>query len=104
MVGQRNAGGGGQRDTLVGRAKQHVKLAAAIDNGLCITTPQPSQVFTGIEQPGVEEVGAGAARFQGELTKAQYAGADGEIDKVVLVVFHMQSRVVTAGRDRYHTR
>ena len=59
-----------------------------LDNGLRVTATQPCQVFSGVEQAGVEEIRTGPAGFQGKITEAQHACANGEVDKIMLVVFH----------------
>lgn len=46
-----------ERDTLVGRAENHVELNAAADQGLCIELRKPAQFGAIIEQAGIEEVG-----------------------------------------------
>jgi exodeoxyribonuclease-3 len=104
VVGQRDAGCGRQRYTLVGGAEKDIECHAAVDDSLSIEPSQSRQVCTGIEQAGIEKIGTGSTGFQGELAEAQDVGADGKLNKVALVIFHGQLQVVIAGRGGYHTR
>lgn len=61
-----------KRDTLVGRAEQHIERDLAVDDGCGIATAQFGQGGTGVEQAGIEEIRAGTPRFQGEFTETQY--------------------------------
>src|SRR6185312_14518845 len=52
---------------------------AAGDQRICIELREPTQLGTVVEQAGVEEVGAQAARLGLELAKAQHARIDREL-------------------------
>ena len=103
VLGQGDAGRCSQRNALVGRAKQDIKIDGTVDNGLCITAAKVCQVFTGIEQAGIEKVRAGAPGFQCEFTETQYTGMDGEVDKFALVVFHIPGDVFNPARSLSYT-
>ncbi|MNT66744.1 hypothetical protein D3C72_2048290 [compost metagenome] len=49
---------GGQRDTFVGRAKDHIKLHTADHDGFCIKFRQTGHLGTVIEQASVKEIRA----------------------------------------------
>src|SRR5690554_4002012 len=59
-VSQGNRGRCGQRNSLVGGPEDRVDvLGSIVDQCLGIVASQPGQTAAGIEQPGIEEVGAG---------------------------------------------
>ena len=97
-----HGGRGTQRDALVGRAEQHIKAHTAVDDGIGIVLAQFGQQAAGIEQAGIEEVGADTARFEGELTKAQYIGFDGKINKFFLVILHGPGLQIGSGSGMIH--
>ena len=88
LVRQGHGSGRRQRNTLVGRAEQHVERDLAVDDGCGIAPPQFGQCRTGVEQAGIEEIRAGTPRFQGEFTETQYPAIDGKTDKVALIRLH----------------
>ena len=91
VIGQRDAGGCGERDALVGRAEQYIESDIAVDDRLRVAAAQSCEVLAGVEQTGIEEIRADAAGFQGEIAEAQHPGVDGELDEIRLVVFHGNS-------------
>jgi hypothetical protein len=70
-----------ERDTLVGRAENHVELNAAADQGLCIELRKPAQFGAIIEQAGIEEVGGHASGLGLELSETQGPGLHRKLDK-----------------------
>ena len=88
---QLHGGGRGDGDPLVGRSEQHVIGDAGIHQGGGIEAAQLGQITAGVEQTGIEEIGALATRFQGEFAKLQYLLAQGKLDKLALVGFHAWS-------------
>ena len=91
LLHQLHRGGRGDGDPLVGRAKQHVEFDAGIHQGGGIEAAEAGQIAAAVEQAGVEEVGALAAGFQGELTEFENLFLQGELDKLTLVGFHSGS-------------
>ena len=85
MIGQRHGGGRRQRDALVGRAEQHVRLEPAMRDGLGIEAAQARQRTAALEQTGVEEIGADPPGLEGEFTELEHAFVDGELDELPLV-------------------
>lgn len=88
MFGQRDGGGGGDRNAFIRRAEQQIEVNAGIYQRFSIKTPQQRKVAPGIEQAGVEEIWAGTAGFQGELAEFQYLLVKRKLDKLALVGFH----------------
>ena len=88
MVGQRHGCGGGDGNTLVGRAEQQVEGDAGIHQGIGIKAAQFGQIAAGVKEAGVEEIRALAARLQRELTKTQHLAFNGKINKGLLIGFH----------------
>src|SRR5690606_16169536 len=82
VAGQCHGGGGGQRNTLVGGAEQHVERHARIQQRLGIELRQPADRCAAIEKACIEEVGAGAAGLHLETAEAQHALVEGKTDKV----------------------
>lgn len=91
MFSQRHGRRRRQRNALVGRAEQNVEADTALDDRRCVETPQLSQRGTGVEQPGIEEVRAGAPGLEGELTKAQNASINGKTNEIALIRLHEKS-------------
>src|SRR5690606_10159147 len=81
-------GGGGQGNALIGGAENDVIIQAAAAECRGVGAAELHQVVTGIEQPGIEKIRAGATGFQGELAKTKDVPADGKFDKIVLIVVH----------------
>ena len=103
VIGQRNAGSRCQRNTFIGGAEQDVERCARVNNGLRIEAAQSGQMSAAVKQTGIEEVGADAARFERELSKAQYTDLDGELQNFFFVRVHdiqlwLKSRGMIHGR------
>ena len=88
VVGEGDGRGRGQGNTLVGGAQEHVEVDAGIDDPLRVAAAQGRQRRTGGEGAGIEEIGAAAARLEGEFTEAQYVVAPRELDESALVILH----------------
>ena len=86
--GQRDRKRGCQRDTLVGRPEQHVEAQAGGVEGIGITLAQHFERGAGVEQPGIEEIGTGAAGLEGELAKTQDLPVQRQVQEAALVRFH----------------
>ena len=54
MLGQRHGRGRRQRNTLVGRAEQHVEIDATVNDGRRVEAPQLSQCQAAVEQAAQE--------------------------------------------------
>ncbi|MCY1183503.1 hypothetical protein D9M68_526640 [compost metagenome] len=59
MLGQRHGSGSRQRNSLVGRAEQHIEWNATVDHSGRIESAELGQGKTAVEQAGIEEIGAG---------------------------------------------
>ena len=92
MLIQGYRGGSGQRDALVGRAKQGIEGDPGVLDGGGVEAAQAGQMLAGIEQPGIEEIGADPPGLEGELTKAKYLILDGELDELPFVILHDDPR------------
>src|SRR5690606_10695308 len=77
---------GRQRDALVGGAEQQVEPDAGGVDRVRVTGGEPGQGGARVEASGIEEVGAGAPRLEGELAKAQRVGAKREVEEAGAVV------------------
>ena len=64
--------GRAQRDAFVRRAKNHVELDAAGHQSFCIELRESAEFGAIVKQARVEKVGAHAAGFGFEFTKAQH--------------------------------
>ena len=91
LLGQRHGRRCRQRDALVGGAKQHIEDNAALDYRCGVEAPQLGQRQTTVEQPGIEEVRAGAPGLEGEGTKAQDSTLDGKTNELALVSLHEEN-------------
>src|SRR5690625_6693110 len=81
-AGQAQRGGRRQRYALVGRAKQHVKLQAAVDDGMRVAACQAINGPSCGKQAGVEKIRALTPRFQGEVSKAQRLALNAQLQKL----------------------
>ena len=87
-VRQGDGGGARQGDFFLGRAVQHVEDQSRVQDGLGVEAAQACQFVTGVEQTGIEEIGAGAPGLEGEPAEAQDVGGDGEVEKFLLIWLH----------------
>src|SRR5215218_2037946 len=71
-----------ERDALVGRPEQHVERHARGSRRMRIKATERGDGATGIEQTGIEEIGTRTTGFKCELTEAQYAEFETELDEV----------------------
>jgi hypothetical protein len=93
VLGQRHRGGGGERNSLVGRAEQHVELKARARERGGVALAEHGDGFAVIEQPRIEEVRALATGLQLEIAEAQRAARQGEVDEGSLVLLHVPTSV-----------
>jgi len=101
LFGQRDGGGRGQRDALVGRAEQHVDLDPGIDERGGVGAAQSCQCGARIDPAHVEEVRTQPAGLERELAEAQHLPAQGQFDEVALVVVHGRLAGMAAVRAWY---
>src|SRR4249919_392517 len=78
--------GGGERDALVGGPEQQVEAHAVRLDRIGIAAGELCQQGTGVEESGVEEIGAAAAGLEGEVTKTQRVRAQGELEEAGAVI------------------
>ncbi len=108
VIRQGDRRGSGQRDALVGGPEKHIELDTRSDDGLGVTTPQLRQGLPGAEQTGIEEIGAAATGFEGEITETQRLHLQRQGHKLLLISFHQGSTepgiVFSGGKVVYHTR
>jgi hypothetical protein len=88
VLGQRGRGQRGERNALVGRPEQHVELDAGVGDRSRVVATEPRCGIPRVKQTGVEKVGADTARLQRELTEAQHAEFERELNKFTFVGLH----------------
>src|SRR5690606_33160834 len=82
-------------------------LYARLADGRAIAAADEGQGLAGIEQPGVEKIGALAAGLQRELAEAEDPAADDEVEELFLVIEHaagfqpVGSQLRHTGESRY---
>ncbi len=84
---------GGERNALVGGTEEHVERDAGADDGCRVAASEHQGGLTVAEQPGVEEIGTLATRFEPELAEAQGIARQRELDEVELVLVHQGNPV-----------
>src|SRR6478609_3947388 len=88
MIGQGNSCCGCQRNPFVRRAKNNIKIYVGVFDGSRIITAKLCEGATSLKAASIKKVGTGAARLEGELTKAKGLVFNRQLDKVVLVFLH----------------
>src|SRR5690606_37694901 len=89
-VSQRDRRGRGERNALVGRAEEQIDvLRAIVYQCLGIIAAQPGQAVAGVEQAGIEEVGALAAGLEGKFAEAQHVAIQREANEFPLILVHL---------------
>ena len=83
-LGQRDGGGHGDRNALVGGAEQHVEFEARGSDGVGVEAAEFGQLRTAADVAEIEEVGAAQPGLQLKFAKAQHALADHRGDEVGL--------------------
>ena len=61
---------------------------AGVDDGLRVIAPQAGCRIAGVEQTGIEEIGADAPGFQRELAEAQDLLLQGKTQEFALILLH----------------
>ena len=84
MLCECSGGRGSERDPLVGRAEQHEVLRFRRGQRGGVEAGQSSEQGAGVEEPGVEEIRADPARFEGKLAETQYPAVNGELQEFAL--------------------
>src|SRR5699024_9542899 len=74
-----------------------------VDHGLGVEPPQLGQRGAAVEQPGIEEVGAGAPGLEGELAETQNTALDGKTNEVALIRLHEEIRSWPVANARHDT-
>ena len=98
LIRQGDAGSSNEGNPLVGGTEQDVDVPTGIFDRLGVEAAKPCQLAAGVEQAGVEEIGAHASGFQGERSESQNTDLDGKIKEFMLVVFHnkgLYMRIIT---------
>ena len=92
VIGQGDCRGGGQGNTLVSRAEQHVKLHTGVDNSAGVAATELSQGPATGECAGVEKIRAYSAGLESEFAKLQHIVLTRQLDKILLVGMHVDGR------------
>src|SRR5690606_25256937 len=80
-IGERDRGGGDERDAFVRRTEQHIELDARLLNCIGIVATELRERASGVEQACVEEVGAETPGLELELAEAEHAKIEAEVDE-----------------------
>ena len=88
LIRKRDGSNGSQRNSLVGRAEQHIEVEAGFGQGPGVVSPEFRQRTAIIKKPGVEEIRTHPPRLELELTKLEYAFLDGQVDEFFFVFLH----------------
>ncbi len=92
-----------QWNAFVGGPEQGIEFQSGGHDRGGVTATQASQGRAAVEQSGVEEVRANTPGFEGKFTEAQYAPADGEVEKFPLIVPHGSRFRCEKDECRYHS-
>ena len=81
-----------ERNALVGRPEEHVEVDAAglfgLKQRLGVVGAELIEEAAGVEETGIEEVGAHAARLGLEFAEAKDVGIEGEFDELGVIGSH----------------
>jgi len=87
---------GGERDSLVCRAEEHVVLDAGLDDGGGVVLAELRELLARVEETCVEEVGAGTARLEREVAEAEHFRVDAELQELRLPRWGCHGRCLEA--------
>ena len=89
VLGQRDGGGNGNGDALVGGAVEHAPPAADfVEVGFGVELPQSGDLAAGLDFSGIDEVGDFPAGLGGEVAEFQDIGVPQKINEFLFVAFH----------------